>query len=219
MALADETHDETESLYEMLLRDISTGEIAGGQRLKVSELARRYGVSTTPVREVLRQMQGEGYVEISHNRGATVRKGDAVTIQSIFEILHLLEPYFVAWFAGFARPEMVDEMEAIQEEIEKNGTGDIHRFRELDSAFHTAICKRHYNRLAVESWLRYRRALNIYGARLIITQARYANIMREHRELLAAFRDNDVDRAVDAIRRHVGGSGEQMQQQTRMLGY
>jgi DNA-binding GntR family transcriptional regulator len=209
--------DEDTSLYESVLDDISSGYLAGGQRLKVAELAKRYGVSTSPVREVLRRMQGEGYVDISPNRGATVRRADANTIQNIFEILQLLEPYFVAWFANFARPEMVEEMEAIQREIAKTPLSDLQRFRTLDTEFHWRICKRHYNQMAAEKWKNLRRALNVHGAKLLISPARYATIMEEHDGLLTAFRSNDVERATDVIRRHLEGSFTQMSQQMRLI--
>ena len=218
MQAFDGPQDDATSLYESVLNDISSGHLASGQRLKVAELAKRYGVSTSPVREVLRQMQGEGFVDISHNRGATVKKVDAVTIQNIFEILQLLEPYFVVWFADFAQPEMVDEMEAIQSKILKTPVENLSEFRKLDAEFHWSICKRHYNQIAAESWKRHRRALNIHGARLRITPTRYATIMEEHDALLSAFRANDVQRAVNVIRQHLTGSGEQMLQQMRVLG-
>ncbi len=214
----EQSDDETSSLYEHVLNDISKGVLVGGQRLKVAELAKRYGVSTSPVREVLRQMQGEGFVEISHNRGATVKKADAVTIQNIFEILQLLEPYFVIWFADYAQPEMVDELEAIQAKIAKTPETDLVTFRRLDGAFHWAICRRHYNKLAAEAWRRYRQALSIYCSNLRISPARFRKIMEEHAALIGAFRANDVEQAARVIRAHVAGSGEQMLQQMRMLG-
>ena len=209
--------EEEASLYESVLDDISSGYLAGGQRLKVAELAKRYGVSTSPVREVLRRMQGEGYVDISPNRGATVRPADANTIQNIFEVLQLLEPYFVAWFADFARPEMVDEMEKIQLEIARTPNSDLQRFRTLDAEFHWAICKRHYNQLAAETWKNLRRALNVHGAKLRINPARYETIMKEHEGLLAAFRRNDVEQATEVIRKHLEGSFTQMSQQMRLI--
>ncbi len=219
MNLVMSDHATENSLYEAVLNDIATGRLEGGQRLKVAELAGHYGVSTSPVREVLRRLQGEGFVEINPNRGASVRRADADTIQNVFELLQLLEPYFVTWFAEFAQPEMVDQMVEIQEEIAKTPLDQLYRFRELDAAFHWAICKPHYNRMAAETWRNLRRALNVYGVKLRINPARYASIMGEHDELLAAFRDNDVARADTAIRTHLAGSFKQMTQQMRSLGY
>lgn len=206
------------TIYDRILNDISHGELVGGQRLKVADLAKKYGVSMSPIREVLRRMQGEGYVDFSPNRGATVRKADASTIQNVFEILQLLEPYFVKWFAEFASPEAVEEMENIQKEIRQTPITDLVAFRRLDADFHWTICKHHYNLPAVETWRNLRRALNVYSARLRINPPRYASIAQEHEQLLDAIRANDVDAADRVIRQHIEGSFAQMSQQIRALG-
>jgi DNA-binding GntR family transcriptional regulator len=211
--------DPEATLYEAILGEISTGKLEGGQRLKVSDLAKRYGLSASPVREVLRRMQGEGFVDISPNRGATVRKATAHTMQNIFEVLQLLEPYFVTWFADYADPKTIAEMEQLQELIRQNADSDLPRFRKLDYEFHRCICKDHYNQVAIESWQNLRRALNVHGAKLRISAPRYHNIIEEHDELLAAFRAHDAARADAAIRKHVSGSFVQMSQQMRAMGY
>lgn len=218
MTVLTKTEEDDRSLYDAVLDDITTGVLQGGQRLKVAELAARYGVSTSPVREVLRRMQGEGYVDISPNRGATIRVVDMGTIQSIFELLQLLEPYFVKWFAEFAQPEMLDEMTVLQTQIEALTPQDAAAFRKLDAAFHLCICKRHYNTRAVETWQNLRRALNVHGARLKVSRSRHRQIIKEHRALLAAFADNDVTVAAAVIRTHLEGSFVQMTQQMRMIG-
>jgi len=209
--------DDEATLYQLVLNDIANGHITGGQRLKVVELAKRYGVSMSPVREVLRRMQGEGYVDISHNRGATVRKADAGTIRDIFEILQLLEPYFVTWFADYAQPETLDEMAELQAKIAANPLSDLVTFRQLDAEFHWAICKNHYNKRAAELWKNLRQSQIVYGASLRISPSRYAAIQQEHENLLDAFRANDVEQADKVIRQHLAGSFTQMSQQMSAL--
>lgn len=206
------------TIYGRILNDISHGELAGGQRLKVAELAKKYGVSMSPIREVLRRMQGEGYVDFSPNRGATVRKADASTIQNVFEVLQLLEPYFVKWFTEFASPDAVVEMENIQKLIRQTPITDLVTFRKLDAEFHWTICKHHYNLPAVATWRNFRRALNVYSAHLRINPPRYASIADEHEKLLEAIRTNDVSTADKIIRQHIDGSLVQMSQQIRALG-
>jgi len=218
MSAFSKAGDQEQSLYDAVLDEISTGKLAAGQRLKVSELAKRYGVSTSPVREVLRLLQGEGFVEIHPNRGAVVKHANASTIQNIFEVLQLLEPYFVTWFADYAQSEMIDEMEEIQRRIEELPTGNLNEFRKLDFEFHWSICRRHYNHVAADLWKKLRTALNVHGAKLKISPVRHQAIMDEHRELLAAFRANDAARAEAVINKHVAGSFTQMSQQMRALG-
>jgi DNA-binding GntR family transcriptional regulator len=58
----------------------------------------------------------------------------------------------------------------------------------------------------------------VYGAQLKIRTTRFAAIIAEHRELIEAFRANDVERASRAIRIHLEGSFAQMSQQMRMIG-
>lgn len=205
------------SLYEAILGDIYEGRLVGGQRLKVSELATRFGTSTSPVREVLRRMQGEGMVEILPNRGAVVKAVDAATIQNTFEVLQLLEPYFVSWFVDYAQPSIIEELESIQEQIRKTPHSDQMAFRQLDFQFHWLFCRQHYNRTASEIWRNLRTSLNAQAARLRISPTRFETIKEEHDELIAAFRAHDAARADAAIRKHVDGSFVQMSQQFRAL--
>lgn len=204
-------------LYDAILDDIYNGRLAGGQRLKVSEIAERYGTSTSPVREVLRRMQGEGFVEIHPNRGATIKPTDAGSIQNIFEVLQMLEPYFVNWFADYAPPELLDELEALQEKIKQVPHSEQREFRKLDFQFHEIFCRGHYNQTAAEIWRNLRTTLNVQAARLRISPARYETIKEEHDELIKALRANDTSRADTVIRKHVNGSFVQMSQQIRAL--
>ena len=65
---------------------ILTGTFAPGERLKVGELAARFGCSPMPLREALRKLEGEGLVEIELNKGATVRRLDHEYVSDLFEL-------------------------------------------------------------------------------------------------------------------------------------
>jgi len=217
MSFSPSEDDAKASLYERMMADIDTGALAGGERLKVAKLAERYGVSTSPVREVLRLLQGEGLVEFSKNRGATVAVADIGTITEIFELLQLLEPYFLSWYAQFVRPEDLVELERIQSRIEATPVAERAAFGRLDAEFHGFMYERHYNRRAVELWKRQKRTLNVFSLALPISSRRERDILREHRELLEALRAGDVDKASRVIREHVQGSGEHMTQQMKVF--
>lgn len=212
------TNIPTDNLYEAILDEISSGRLVGGQRLKISDLSKRYGVSASPVREALRQMQGEGFVEIYQNRGAIIKQADASTIQNVFEVLRLLEPYFVGWFAENADPKMIEELRAIQSKLKTTSPSEIQLFRKLDAEFHGLICRYHYNQVAAETWRKLRKALNVHAAPLRISSARHSAILREHDALITAFEANDTEDADRVIRLHVDGSFTQMSQQMRALG-
>ncbi|TGT34704.1 GntR family transcriptional regulator, partial [Mesorhizobium sp. M8A.F.Ca.ET.165.01.1.1] len=61
------------SLYQLIREDIIEGRLAANERLVVTDLARRHGTSTNPVREALQLLRGEGFVIFAPNRGARVR--------------------------------------------------------------------------------------------------------------------------------------------------
>ena len=80
------------SVYELIREDIIEGRLRANERLVVTDLARRHGTSTNPVREALQILRGEGFVIISPNRGARVRPIDQDFIRDISEIGVLIEP-------------------------------------------------------------------------------------------------------------------------------
>ncbi|TIP37561.1 MAG: GntR family transcriptional regulator, partial [Mesorhizobium sp.] len=80
------------SLYEQIREDIIEGRLAANERLVVTDLARRHGTSTNPVREALQLLRGEGFVTFVPNRGARVRPIDQDFVRDIYEIGVLIEP-------------------------------------------------------------------------------------------------------------------------------
>ena len=68
-----------------------SGELPFGARLRIDDLASRYGVSHMPVREALRVLHGEGLVVIEPNRGARVRTIHRGYIEDLFDVRTALE--------------------------------------------------------------------------------------------------------------------------------
>ncbi len=62
-----------ESVYESLQAAILSGELREGEHLRQEEIAARWGVSQTPVREAFRRLESEGLIEHTANRGVVVR--------------------------------------------------------------------------------------------------------------------------------------------------
>jgi len=74
----------TALLYKVIREDIVSGRLKANQRLVIADLATRHGISTTPVREVLQLLRGEGFVVFTRNRGARVRPIDRDFIRDIY---------------------------------------------------------------------------------------------------------------------------------------
>jgi DNA-binding GntR family transcriptional regulator len=202
-------------VYEALRDDIARGRLPAGSRLKTAELARRYGTSTNPVREALQQLRGEGFVIISHNRGARVRDVDEDFVRNVSEITAMIEPYMTRWFVGQATPADIAEMKDIQAEIERGGFDDTERYSVLDARFHRIVYDRHYNRHAFDIWWRHREILRIISRPYPFSLARRNALIADHRELIAALEAQDADEAAVIIERHVRGSGRHVIERLR----
>jgi DNA-binding GntR family transcriptional regulator len=203
------------SLYELIREDIIEGRLAANERLVVADLAWRHGTSTNPVREALQLLRGEGFVTFVPNRGARVRPIDQDFVRDIYEIGVLIEPALTRWFVNMATAEDIAELERIQSLIEENNFADTFLHSELDTAFHTVMYQRHYNRHAAELWWKHREVLRAVSRRFNFTLARRATIMREHRELIGLVKAGDAEKAAELVSRHVEGSGRHILEQMR----
>ena len=211
----DEGLDTGGSVYEAIRDDIISGRLRANERLKVADLAERLGTSTNPVREALQQLRGEGFVVMSPNRGARVRPMDEEFIRDIYEIEMLIEPALTRWFVGMATDRDVEELERIQAEIEANDFTDQVRHGRLDTQFHMLMYGRHYNRHAADLWWKHREILRAISRQYPVTLARRSAVLREHRELIAAVRAGDADRAASIVEHHVEGSGRHILEHMR----
>lgn len=201
------------SVYEQIREDIISGQLEPEGRLKVADLAERYGTSTNPVREALQQLRGEGFVVMEPNRGARVVAIDEDFVRDIIEIEVLIEPTLTKWFCSIAIDADIVELEAIQAEIEANNFADPKLHGRLDTRFHQTIYDRHYNRHAAELWWRHREILRAISRRFPMSLSRRQAVLREHRELIEAIRAQDAVRAAEVVARHVEGSGRHIIEQ------
>jgi DNA-binding GntR family transcriptional regulator len=211
-----EDEDNGSSVYDRLRDDIIHGRVKPNERLKVSELASRMGTSTNPVREALQQLRGEGFVVMTPNRGARVRPIDEEFVRDICEIEVLIEPALTRWFVGIVTKAEIDELERIQADIEALNFADEMKHSNLDLQFHQLMYDRHYNRHAVDLWVRHRQILWAISRRFPTSLSRQTNVREEHQELIACIKAQDAEGAAQVIARHVSGSGRHIMERMRL---
>src|SRR6266404_9416011 len=86
LALVCDHGKRRQTIVESLLAEIFRGGLRAGERLVTEQLARRFGVSHTPIREALIELAGIGIVDLFPNRGAVVRR---VTTKDVREVCHV----------------------------------------------------------------------------------------------------------------------------------
>ena len=123
--------------YEDLKRAILTLERKPGSALEETELCDLYGLSRTPLREVLQQLSGEGYVSLQLNRGARVSDMTHFTLRDFFLAAPLIYSAILRLAAQNATPAQIDELKAAQDAFRAAmDTGDVTARALTNDRFH-----------------------------------------------------------------------------------
>ncbi len=103
-----------ENLCETLKQTILTLDLSPGSDLDEATLSKEYGMSRTPIREVLQQLAGEGYVLLSKNRGARVSDMSHKVLRDFFLTAPMIYSSVMRLAAQNARPSQIDDLKAAQ---------------------------------------------------------------------------------------------------------
>jgi DNA-binding GntR family transcriptional regulator len=196
-------------------RDIARGVLASDARLKIGDLAARYGLSPAPIREALGQLAAEGWVVILPNRGARVRAIDEALLRELNEIRIALESYIVGRAAAVATPAHLAALEAIEDAYESalsdaGQGGNTPRLIQLNAELHEAMRAIRPNHEALALIRRHGAFFNTMRSAWGYGGYRPQQIAEEHRRLLAAFRQNDGALAEQISREHITNAMEDL---------
>jgi DNA-binding GntR family transcriptional regulator len=198
-------------LRDLIRADIVEGRLAPGSRLKINELAKHYESSAIPVREALQQLQGEGVVIFTPNRGARVRQIDETFLRSIHEIRALLEPYLIRWFVRHRTEEQLKALETAQrrydESVAKEGPAE---WREHNRRFHSICYDNHYNDEALAIAKRHNDLLHTLAKRFPMSRTRAIQVCREHWNLIEMIRVQNEEAAAAVLTEHVRHAGQHL---------
>lgn len=146
---ARSSHDEAlhSFLYRALLARIISGELAPGRRLVEEELARTYGVSRTPIREVLMSLVKDGCVERARNCGARVVAFTAEDVEELFDLRTALEVHCVSTAASTIRvSELIEIQHRLEDVLGRSGSGLAEEHAKIDLKLHHLIVENSGNR-------------------------------------------------------------------------
>jgi DNA-binding GntR family transcriptional regulator len=189
-------------LVAALLRElVITGELAAGEQLRQRDLAQRFGVSQTPVREAMRRLESEGLLICDTHRGFTVVPPDDGRIEENFQIRAALESLGASLAArkidaqGLARlHDLNDKMRALAD--------DDPAYAELNREFHFTVYEYAHSPLLL-SLMRLLWASLHPGPRVSRTHAESA---RQHDEILSALAEGDAAAASARTYQHIMGA-------------
>ena len=193
-----------EELRLQLADEIVRGVLPPGSALDETDIARRFSVSRTPVREALRQLVASGLVEARAHRGAVVARPSLERLTEMFEAMAELEALCAGLAAERMPPADRQELEAIHEELRVlSHAGNPERFHEVNERFHNAIYAGSQNGYIAEMTLATRVRVQPFRRAQFRNLGRLAKSHAEHDRVVVAIMRGDKAGAAAAMRAHI----------------
>jgi DNA-binding GntR family transcriptional regulator len=212
--------------YAEVRRHILGGDVRPRQRLSHRSLAKDLGLSRSPVREALLQLEAEGLIEHRPQSGVYLREISAAELREVYDMRALIEPYAAARAAKLASPEHLELLRQTCEEFTQiakrpqldrwlTAAENRHRLSMLDRTFHTTILSAAGNRCAmrffetaqilslVVSW-------NFMRTDKSVLAPRVAPTARQHEAIYRAIVKRDARAAAARMKAHITGRGKQV---------
>jgi DNA-binding GntR family transcriptional regulator len=205
IAIRDSRRTLAEELRLQLADEIVRGTLTPGAALDEMELARRFQVSRTPVREAIRQLTASGLIEARAHRAAVVAQPSEERLIGMFEAMAELE----ALCAGFAAERMTANerrsLELVHEEMRVlvYDGGDPQRAHEVNEAFHGTIYSGAHNEHLAELTVATRARVQPFRRAQFRTLGRLAHSHLEHDRVVVAISRGERERAASAMRAHI----------------
>ena len=194
-------------VYNHIRDGILAGTFAKGDELKEKNIGDELGVSRTPVREALRQLELEGLVSIIPNKGAFVEGVSTDDIRDIYEIRALLEGLCARW----AATRISDELMAAMEENIYLTEFHEKKLLELDNRFHELL----YEAGGSKELMRVLKDYHEYVGRVrkvtLGETKRAKNSTHEHKQICEAIKNHDALLAEKCAREHINNSKKNME--------
>ena len=212
--------------YVEVRKMILGGEVRPGQRMSHRSLARDLGLSRSPVREALLQLEAEGLIEHRPQSGVYLREVSPQELQELYDIREALEPYAAERAARLADIGQIDRLRVICAEFNEISrridletwlafSENRRRLSTLDREFHAIILTASGNRVArtffenaqilalVFSW-------NFMKTSPVVLASRVAPTARQHQQIYEAIATRDPLAAGKQMRNHVAAGSKRV---------
>lgn len=198
-------------VFHMIRENILSGKYKKDEELKEKTIGEELGVSRTPVREALRQLELEGLVTIIPNKGAYVVGISQKDIKDIYEIRCRLEGLCARWAAKNITPEQLDELE---ENIFLSdfhaGKGNAEQLVELDNKFHEVLYTASNSRELRHVLSDFHHYVQRVRRITLADRHRAVDSNEEHRKIVEALKQHDADLAEKLANQHIMSTIENM---------
>ena len=189
-------------VVEIVREAILSGTLKPGERLAQDGLANHLEVSSTPVREALRQLETEGLIEHVPHKGARVAELSADVIQEVYMIRGVLEALATRLAVPNLGPDELRELEELHQQMADLLRGNaLEQLGDVNRQFHMTLykasgCRILYD-LITNLWTRIP-----WSDGWTVVPGRGQEVLQEHDQIITAVRKRDPDLAADMTREH-----------------
>jgi DNA-binding GntR family transcriptional regulator len=192
----------TEYVSDSLRRSILNGDLEGGTRLSLDDIAASFDVSTTPVREALRELAFDGLVRIDSYRGGVVTAVTQEEVEEIVRIRQVLEPIAAREAVEGMTPQILDEARAILDEMAASDSWDV--WVQGNRAFDRKL----YQASSSQRLVSMIKSLQDTQVVFVSATLRKSPLLKEtatrdHNEMIEAVLAKDAERLVEVTVRHL----------------
>lgn len=209
-APTDPTQTRASLVHRHLQTEIAEGRIEPGAKLDEQEIAERFGVSRTPVREAFRLLAADDLVELRGRQGAAVRVIGVHALVEMFQVMGELEGLCARLAARRLTPPQKTVLTAIHERLVAAADQGADVFYDVNQEFHEAIYEASCNGFLADQTRRLRNRVAGYRRRVTRMPNRITDTLREHEAIMDAIFAHDADRAHAAMRAHLTLLGDNL---------
>jgi DNA-binding GntR family transcriptional regulator len=198
-----------QAVYDHVLDYILTGRLSPGEKVLEEKLSSELSVSRTPIREALRLLESDGYVQVSARRGAVVASISRDDVKNVYQLVGALEGYAVLCATKSLTAAQIDQLSQQNGRISKIvQKGDHVRFFELNRVFHATMFSACGNPLILDQIEKFRNRIARFRILSLSVPGRMLRSAEEHDEIVEAIRARDPGAARALQEQHVLRGGE-----------
>jgi len=181
-----------EKILETIRDSILKGTLKPGEKVAEPELAERFGISRTPIREAFRQLESEGYLTVIPRKGAVVTSLSERDVDEFYAIKSILEGYAARLAASQLSDKDIERLEAINDKLASLAAeGDVKSFFRVHNEFHELFIRAAGNEKLQELIDQVGMKFNRLRMASLSLPGRMEISVAEHKKIIEAFKAND----------------------------
>ena len=198
-----------EQVYQIIRHEVVNRVFHEGEQLKEAELAQRFNVSRSPVREALHRLAGDGMLTIIPNRGIFVKEFDEKYIIDVLDLRRLLEQRALENLPEKLTPQIAGELTRMRGEMAdliRRSDTDLDTHATLDTSFHNLIMDINDNTFISEVAAKISALNSMFRYISLQSDVRALESQQQHIEMIDAMLAGETDKSVAIYKDHIEGT-------------